>query len=66
MQISTGELFANGGISNTLIDVKRINPFTYIRRKALIDRLLWAEKTSVTANAGIRQWLGVINSAFGA
>jgi hypothetical protein len=66
MQMSTGELFANEGISNTLIDVKHINLFTYIRRKALINRLLWDEETSATANTGIRQWLVAFNSAFGA
>ena len=66
MQMSTGELFANEGIRNTLLDVKRINSFTYIRRKALMDRQLWDEQEAATANTAIRQSLGVFSNALGA
>jgi hypothetical protein len=52
-----GDYSANGGIWNTLIDVKRINPLTYIRRKAIMDRLLWDEQKQTPANVVVWQWL---------
>ena len=48
MQMGTRELFANEGISTTLIHVKSINPVVNTRREALIDRLPWGAETSAT------------------
>jgi hypothetical protein len=55
LQKSTSALFSNGGISNTLTSVKRMYPLTLIRRKALINRLLWEERERERNNRRIWQ-----------